>query len=185
MDIKKSTIYTKGGDKGMTSLLGGRRVSKFHQKIDAYGTVDELMAHTALLMDYSKDEKIKAQLLRILDRLMSAASVIAAEGEDLPANMPSVSEDDVVFLEEAIDQMDHVLPALTSFILPGGDVASSQAHVARTVCRRAERIILKLNETEPVEQIIIKYINRLSDYYFLLSRLLAYNSGAPEIPWKP
>ncbi len=185
MDIKRSTIYTKGGDKGMTSLLGGKRVSKYHQKIEAYGTVDELMAHTALLMDQTSDEVIKAQLLRILDKLMSAASVIAADGNDLPANMPSVTEDDVVFLEKSIDQMDHLLPPLQNFILPGGNIASSQAHVSRTVCRRAERIILKLNETDPVKQIIIKFFNRLSDYYFLLSRMLAYNSGAPEIPWKP
>ena len=185
MAIEKSTIYTKGGDKGMTSLLGGRRVSKYHEKIDAYGTVDELMAHTALLMDLANDERIKSELRSILDRLMSAASVIAADGNDLPENMPSISEDDVLNLEDSIDQMDHSLPPLHHFILPGGDVASSQAHVARTVCRRAERIILKLNDAESVEEIIIKYFNRLSDYYFLLSRMLAHQSSAPEIPWKP
>ncbi len=185
MGIEKSTIYTRGGDQGMTSLLGGRRVAKYHQKIESYGTIDELMAHTALLRDMTNDEKIKSQLLVVLDKLMSAASIIAADGEELPANMPELSEEDVEFLEKSIDQMDHTLPPLHSFILPGGDAASSQAHITRTVCRRAERNILKLNETEPVEAIIIKYFNRLSDYYFLLSRMLSYISGVPEIPWKP
>jgi cob(I)alamin adenosyltransferase len=183
--IEKSLIYTKGGDKGKTSLLGGKRVSKFHIKIEAYGTVDELMANVALLMDMTSAKDVKLELIQILERLMSAASIIAAEGNDLPDNMPSLSERDVEFLEKSIDLMDHELPKLTSFILPGGNMASSQAHIARTVCRRAERIILKLAEEEPVEEIIIKYFNRLSDYYFLLSRKLAYITGASEIPWKP
>lgn len=185
MGIEKSTIYTKGGDQGMTSLLGGRRVTKYHQKIESYGTVDELMAHTALLRDMTGDENIKSQLLVVLDRLMSAASIIAADGEELPANMPELTEKDVQFLEESIDLMDHALSPLRSFILPGGDPTSSQAHVARTVCRRAERNILKLNEAEPVDAIIIKYFNRLSDYYFLLARMLSHISNTPEIPWKP
>ncbi len=185
MSIEKSLIYTKGGDKGKTSLLGGRRVSKYHGRIEAYGTVDELMAHTALLRDLSEDEESREQLLVILERLMSAASVIAADGDDLPDNMPSLNEADVEYLESAIDVMDHDLPGLTSFILPGGHPATSQAHVARTVCRRAERNILKLQDEESVEEIIIKYFNRLSDYFFLLSRKLSYYFGATEIPWKP
>lgn len=185
MSIEKSSIYTKGGDKGMTSLLGGKRVAKHHLKIEAYGTVDELMAHTALVRDMSDDKMVKEQLLVVLDRLMSAASIIAAEGNELPENMPSLSEDDIDYLERAIDQMDHELPKLTSFILPGGIPSSSQAHVARTVCRRAERIILKLGDEEVVEDIIMKYFNRLSDYYFLLARKLAHISGIQEIPWKP
>lgn len=169
----------------MTSLLGGRRVSKFHQKIEAYGTIDELMAHTALLRGMTDDERIKAQLLVVLDKLMSAASLTAADGNDLPENMPEISEEDVHFLEEAIDVMDHDLPPLRSFILPGGSNSSSQAHITRTVCRRAERNILKLHETDPVDDIIVKYFNRLSDYYFLLARMLTHLSGTPEIPWKP
>lgn len=169
----------------MTSLLGGKRVAKHHLKIEAYGTVDELMAHTALVRDMSDDKMVKEQLLVVLDRLMSAASIIAAEGNELPENMPSLSEDDIDYLERAIDQMDHELPKLTSFILPGGIPSSSQAHVARTVCRRAERIILKLGDEEVVEDIIMKYFNRLSDYYFLLARKLAHISGIQEIPWKP
>ncbi|MDF1570251.1 MAG: cob(I)yrinic acid a,c-diamide adenosyltransferase [Bacteroidales bacterium] len=185
MNIEKSLIYTKGGDKGKTALLGGRRVSKYHHRIEAYGTVDELMAHTALLRDLSEDETAREQLLVILERLMSAASVIAADGDNLPDNMPSLSDADVEYLEQAIDVMDHALPKLTSFILPGGHPATSQAHVARTVCRRAERIILKLQDKESVDEIIIRYFNRLSDYYFLLSRKLSYYFGAGEIPWKP
>jgi cob(I)alamin adenosyltransferase len=178
-------IYTNSGDKGKTSLLGGKRVYKYHLKIEAYGTVDELMAHTALLMDMTDDKDTKEQLLIILERLMSAASLIAAEGKELPSNMPSLVESDVKYLEKAIDIMDHQLPKLNSFILPGGEKSSSQAHVSRTVCRRAERIILKLADEEPVEEMIIKYFNRLSDYYFLLSRKLSFISGAKEIPWKP
>ena len=185
MEIKKSGIYTKGGDTGKTSLLGGRRVDKFDSKIEAYGTIDELMANTALLRDMVKDEHIREELLVVLDRLMSAASVIAADGDNLPANMPSLTEKDVRFLEESIDIMDASLPPLHSFILPGGDMASSQAHISRTVCRRAERLILKLTENEPVNEIIIKYFNRLSDYYFLISRKLMSISGISEIPWKP
>jgi len=185
MNIEKSTIYTKGGDKGETSLLGGKRVPKHHIRIEAYGTVDELMAHTALLMDMIKDDASKQELLVILDRLMSAASLIAADGDDLPDNMPSLELTDVEFLEKSIDVMDNSLPTLSSFILPGGELSSSQAHVARTICRRAERLILKLTELEPVQEIIVVYFNRLSDYYFLLARKLAYISGAKEIPWKP
>ncbi len=185
MGIEKSTIYTKGGDQGKTSLLGGRRVSKFHQKIEAYGTIDELMAHTALLRETTDDERIKEQLLVVLDKLMSAASLVASDGKNLPDNMPEISEKDVLFLEEAIDVMDHDLTPLRSFILPGGNISSSQAHIVRTVCRRAERNILKLHKTESVDDIIIKYFNRLSDYYFVLSRMLTHLSGAPEIPWKP
>ncbi len=185
MKIEKSMVYTKGGDQGKTSLLGGRRVSKYHQKIEAYGSVDELMAHTALLRDMCTDEGVREQLLVVLDRLMSSASIIAADGEKLPENMPTLVENDVEFLELAIDVMDHELPPLRSFILPGGDKASSQAHVARTVCRRTERIILKLQDEESVEPVVLKYFNRLSDYYFLLSRKLAHISGVKEITWKP
>lgn len=185
MPIKKSNIYTKGGDTGKTSLLGGRRVVKYDPKIEAYGTIDELMAHTALLRDMINDIKIKEELLFILERLMSAASVIAADGSNLPENMPSIVDRDITRLEKSIDKMDSELPKLTSFILPGGDISSSQAHVARTVCRRTERLIVKLTENEPINELIIKFFNRLSDFYFLLSRELAKNSGISEIPWKP
>jgi cob(I)alamin adenosyltransferase len=158
MSIGKSLIYTKSGDKGKTSLLGGRRVSKYHHRIEAYGTVDELMAHTALLRDLSEDEVAREQLLVILERLMSAASVIAADGDDLPDNMPSLSDADVEYLEKAIDVMDHDLPTLSSFILPGGHPATSQAHVARTICRRAERNILRKQEPFVVSSNYLTYV---------------------------
>ncbi len=185
MSIAKSGIYTKGGDKGETSLLGGRRVPKHHLKIEAYGTIDELMAHTALLMDLCTDEGLKDELLHILDRLMTSASMTAADGDNLPSNMPWLKEADVEFLEVSIDRMDASLPPLKSFVLPGGNQAASQAHVARTVCRRSERLLLRLAETEELDPILIKYLNRLSDYYFLISRKLVYISGTQEIPWKP
>lgn len=185
MEIKKSGIYTKGGDKGTTSLLGGRRVPKYDLRIEAYGTVDELMAHTALLRDMIADEKTREELLFVLDKLMSSASIIAADGDNLPSNMPVIVDEDVIYLEKSIDRMDFELPILNSFILPGGHVSSSQAHVSRTVCRRAERIILKLSETDPVDEVIIRFFNRLSDYYFLIARKLCITSGSAEIHWKP
>ncbi|MFC2089280.1 cob(I)yrinic acid a,c-diamide adenosyltransferase [Bacteroidota bacterium] len=185
MDNRKSTIYTKGGDRGETSLLGGRRVPKYNIRIEAYGTIDELMANTALLMDFAENASVKKELQIIIERLMSAASVVASDGNNLHDNMPKITEDDVNFLEERIDEMDFELPELHSFILPGGHVSASQAHIARTICRRTERIILRLNENEEVDSIIIKYFNRLSDYYFLLSRKLCNLNNVDEIPWKP
>ena len=184
MSKKKSNIYTKGGDKGITSLPGGRRVPKYDNKIEAYGTMDELIAHTALLRDMTEDEKIREDLLLILEKLLSAASLVAIDNDDLPENLPALTESDVKSLEVFIDVMDNELPILKSFIIPGGHISSSQAHVARTVCRRAERIILKLDKNEPVNEVIIKYFNRLSDYYFLLSRKLAAIYKQKEIPWK-
>ncbi len=181
----KSNIYTKGGDKGETSLLGGKRVPKYHQRIESYGTIDELMAHTALLRDYTSDRIAKDELLRILEMLMSVASVLASDGENLPANMPEINDEDVEFLENCIDEMDSVLEPLQTFILPGGAIEVSQAHVARTICRRAERNILKLGETEPIDEVILRFINRLSDYYYLLSRKLSSINNIDQLPWIP
>lgn len=182
---KKSNIYTKGGDRGETSLLGGKRVPKYHIRIEAYGTVDELMAHTALLRDMSADapEEIRAELLVILDVLMRAASLLAADCDDCRDRLPVITEEQVAYLEKAIDRMDEELEPLTSFILPGGHPVVSQAHVARTVCRRAERAILRLAAEEEVEEILLRFFNRLSDYYFVLSRELAYIFKVKQIPW--
>ena len=185
MASNKSNIYTKGGDKGETSLLGGKRVPKYHQRIEAYGTIDELMAHTALLRDYTDDEISKGELLKILDMLMSVASILASDGNNLPANMPEIKNEDVIFLEKCIDEMDSALEPLQSFILPGGAIEVSQAHVARTICRRAERNILKLTETEAVNEVLIRFINRLSDYYYLLSRKLSAINNVDQLHWKP
>lgn len=181
----KSSVYTKGGDKGQTSLLGGRRVPKYHLKIECYGTVDELMAHTALLKDFCDDEALKDELLFVLDRLMSAASLIAADGDNLQTKLPALYEKDIIRLENSIDKMDNELGPLKSFILPGGHPSSSQAHIARTVCRRAERVLLRLAAEEEIDEVILKFLNRLSDYYFLISRYLLSINNCKEIPWKP
>lgn len=180
---KKSGIYTRVGDRGETSLLGGRRVPKNHPRIEAYGTVDELMAHTTLLRDMVQDESIREDLLRILELEMSSASILAAESKDVQAGLPVILEEDIKFLEDRIDEMDASLPRLTSFIIPGGHVSISQAHVARTVCRRAERAILSLPGDGGTNEIIIKFYNRLSDYFFVLSRKIAAILDLEQKPW--
>ncbi|MBN1133212.1 MAG: cob(I)yrinic acid a,c-diamide adenosyltransferase [Bacteroidales bacterium] len=182
---KKSGIYTKGGDQGETSLIGGKRVPKFHPRIEAYGSVDELMAHTALLRDMVTDEIIKKELLKILSLEMSTASLLAADCLDCPVQLPELTEQDVVFLEERIDDMDAGLKPLKGFIIPGGNPVVSQAHVVRTVCRRTERSILRLAGKQEDIGLIIIFYNRLSDYFFVLSRKLAVISGIDQLPWKP
>ncbi|MFO7671216.1 MAG: cob(I)yrinic acid a,c-diamide adenosyltransferase [Bacteroidales bacterium] len=181
---KKSGIYTKGGDKGKTSLIGGRRVDKFHSRIEAYGTVDELMAHTSMLRDLLEDEIIREDLLTILDIQMATASVLAADMDTSPLDFPVVGEKQVLFLEERIDEMDASLEQLTSFIIPGGHPAVSQAHIARTVCRRTERIILRLGQEVNIQEDVIRFYNRLSDYFFVLSRKIAELKGVQQQPWK-
>ncbi|MEZ5071777.1 MAG: cob(I)yrinic acid a,c-diamide adenosyltransferase [Bacteroidales bacterium] len=181
---RKSNIYTKGGDRGETSLVGGKRVPKHHLRIESYGTVDELMSHTALLRDLLSDEGLKEDLLKILGLQMASASVLATDDHKLELNLPKVREEDIRFLEHRIDEMDATLEPLTSFLLPGGHPAVSQAHVARTVCRRAERTILRLNREEEVSDEILRFYNRLSDYFFVLSRIIARSQGVQQPPWK-
>jgi cob(I)alamin adenosyltransferase len=181
---RKSGIYTKGGDKGKTSLIGGRRVDKFHSRIEAYGTVDELMAHTSMLRDLLEDEAIREDLLTILDIQMATASVLAADIDFSPVDFPVVGEKQVLFLEERIDEMDAALEQLTSFIIPGGHPAVSQAHIARTVCRRTERTILRLGQEVNIQEDVIRFYNRLSDYFFVLSRKIAELKGVQQQPWK-
>ena len=180
---KKSGINTKGGDKGETSLIGGRRVPKYHSRIEAYGTVDELMAHTALLRDFLEDEQIRDELLKILSIQMATASVLATDADIMPKEIPVVGQEQVVFLERRIDAMDAELEPLTSFVLPGGHPAVSQAHVARTVCRRCERAILKLAQEVNVQEDVLRFYNRLSDYFFVLSRRIAQIEGLRQEPW--
>jgi cob(I)alamin adenosyltransferase len=182
---KKSGIYTRGGDKGKTSLIGGRRVSKFHSRIEAYGTVDELMAHTSLLRDLTEDPGIRADLLAILEIQMATASVLAADVDNSPVELPVVGDEQVRFIEGKIDEMDASLEPLHSFVIPGGHPAVSQAHVARTVCRRTERVILRLAQEVNVQEDIIQFYNRLSDYFFVLSRKIASLLGVRQPPWKP
>jgi cob(I)alamin adenosyltransferase len=181
---RKSGIYTKGGDKGKTSLIGGRRVDKFHSRIEANGTVDELIAHTSMLRDLLEDEAIREDLLTILDIQMATASVLAADIDFSPVDFPVVGEKQVLFLEERIDEMDASLEQLTSFIIPGGHPAVSQAHIARTVCRRTERTILRLGQEVNIQEDVIRFYNRLSDYFFVLSRKIAELKGVRQPPWK-
>ena len=181
---KKSKIYTKGGDRGETELIGGRRVPKFHPRIEAYGSVDELMAHTSLLRDLVEDPIIKEELLTILNIQMATASLLALDFDDVPASIPKVGSDQITFLEERIDEMDASLDPLRSFVIPGGHPAVSQAHVARTVCRRTERIILKLAHEISLDDEVIRFYNRLSDYFFVLSRKIASLLGVKQKPWK-
>ncbi len=178
-------IYTKTGDKGETSLIGGTRLPKYHIRIEAYGTVDELNSHIGLLRDLTSDSTVQDLLIGIQDRLFTIGSHLAADPEKNKMQLPPIFEEDVVVLEKAIDAIDAIVPEMKSFILPGGHVNVSQCHIARCVCRRAERAVLRLAENEPVEEIHAKYLNRLSDYLFMLSRWYTHSLGALEIPWKP
>jgi cob(I)alamin adenosyltransferase len=178
-------IYTKTGDAGTTSLIGGTRVPKFHIRIEAYGTVDELISFVGLLRDQEIDQFHKKNLIRIQDRLMTCAAILATDCENCDVKIPQLHESDILFLEKAIDEMEKSLKALTSFILPGGHPAVSYCHVARSVCRRAERKTLYLSQEYAVDSMVIKYLNRLSDYFFVLSRKISSELQADEIPWKP
>lgn len=178
-------IYTKGGDKGKTSLLGGSRVSKADRRIDAYGNVDELNSWIGLLRDQSVNNSRHLLLVEIQDRLFTIGSHLANEGKDDRFNIPEIHLEDSKRLEDAIDEMNEALEPMKSFILPGGHPVISYCHIARTVCRRAERGVVALNELAEVPEAIIVYLNRLSDYLFVLSRKLTDELKATEIPWVP
>lgn len=182
---KELKIYTKGGDKGKTSLVGGNRVPKYHERIEAYGTVDELISYIGLIRDHDIDSKTKESLLFIQDRLMVCASLLACDNDDSLAKLPKIAQSDVLFLETEIDNMEKVLPKLMSFILPGGHISSSYCHIARNICRRAERRIIFLNENTIIEPNILRFVNRLSDYLFVLARKLVKDFNSNEILWKP
>ena len=159
-------IYTKTGDSGTTSLFGGKRVSKADIRINAYGTVDEVNSWVGLLRDQEVNTGRTDALLQIQDRLFTIGSTLATEPGNSKVKIPALGEEDVTFLEGAIDQMETELPPLRSFILPGGHPAVSFCHLTRTVCRRAERLVIDLATAEPVDPLVIKYLNRLSDYFF-------------------
>jgi cob(I)alamin adenosyltransferase len=178
-------IYTKTGDDGTTALFGGKRVLKSAARIEAYGTVDELNAQTGLLRDQEINQKRHDVLVGIQDRLFTIGSLLAAEPGNAKVKVPALDERDVLFLETQIDSMEAELPPLKSFILPGGHASVSVCHIARTVCRRAERMITALDQDEKVEALILKYINRLSDYFFVLGRTMALELGIEETPWRP
>lgn len=178
-------IYTKTGDKGTTSLIGGKRVPKYHKRIEAYGTVDELISYLGLIRDKLNDNHLKQNLLFVQDRLMICASIIATDCENCNKKLPVITEKDVEYLENEIDIMEAQLKPLKSFVLPGGNFVSSYVHIARTICRRAERSILLLNKKDKIDSIVIRYFNRLSDFLFVLARFVLYINGGEEIYWIP
>lgn len=179
-------IYTKTGDKGETSLIGGTRVPKYHDRIEAYGTLDELNSFIGLLRDQISDKHIQEVLLSIQENLFVAESILATDpGREVSRSLPKLDESSILSLEIEIDLMNQHLPALTNFILPGGHPLVSLSHVCRTICRRGERSIVKLASENQIEEILIKYINRLSDYLFVLARELAYLNNISDLPWRP
>ena len=190
-----SKVYTRTGDKGKTSLIGGTRVSKAHLRLETYGTVDELNSVIGVVIAElsGEAESLTPFLQRIQSDLFEIGSHLACEDKNLRERLPLVHEDHIAELESKMDEFSRQLPELKNFILPGGSRASAQAHMARTICRRAERLCVSMNdaasssgiETVPAEPVIIRYINRLSDFMFVLARHLNRLSGAPEILWSP
>jgi cob(I)alamin adenosyltransferase len=178
-------IYTRTGDKGQTSLIGGTRVPKFHPRIEVYGTIDELNSYIGLIRDHDIADHFKEVLLEIQDRLFTAESIIALDpGAVATGKLPELQDADIIFLEQEIDRMNEELPELKSFILPGGHPVVSYCHIARCVCRRAERHTIRLARTQPVEEKVLRYLNRLSDFLFVLARRLGKDFGAIETTWK-
>ena len=185
-------IYTKTGDKGTTALFGGTRVPKHHIRIDSYGTVDELNSHIGLIRDQEIDSRSKELLIHIQDKLFTVGAVLATDPEKMTLkngkdrlNIPRVSEEDIVLLETEMDTMNDHLPPMTHFVLPGGHTTVSYCHIARCVCRRAERLASALYELEPFDTHTLKYLNRLFDYLFVLARKLSNDLKAEEIKWIP
>lgn len=185
-------IYTKTGDKGTTALFGGTRVPKHHIRIDSYGTVDELNSHIGLIRDQQIDELSKKVLITIQDKLFTVGAVLATDPEKAVLkngaqrlNIPTIAAEDIELLENEMDRMNDHLPPMTHFVLPGGHQTVSFCHIARCVCRRAERLATALYEIEPFEDTTLQYLNRLSDYLFVLARKLSHDLQADEIKWIP
>jgi len=185
-------IYTKTGDKGTTALFGGTRVPKHHIRIESYGTVDELNSHIGLIRDQEINTLYKNVLIEVQDRLFTVGAILATppEKETLKNGQPrlqnlGIVESDIELLEKEIDTMEQALPPMTHFVLPGGHTTVSYCHIARCVCRRAERLAVHLHEIEPTDEFVIKYLNRLSDYLFVLARKLSFDLQANEVPWIP
>ena len=178
-------IYTKKGDTGETSLIGGTRVPKHHLRVEAYGSTDELNVYIGLIADQKIDTSYKNVLSEIQDILFTIGASLASDPEKSKMKIPDLKEEDITLLENEIDAMEEKLPELQNFILPGGHTIVSFCHLARVVCRRTERIATHLAETDFVAPLVIPYLNRLSDYLFVLSRKLAKDLEVDEIPWKP
>lgn len=185
-------IYTKTGDKGTTALFGGTRVPKHHIRIESYGTVDELNSYIGLIRDQEINNHYKDILIDVQDRLFTVGAILATDPEKAMLksgkerlNIPKVTEDDIHVLEKEMDTMNEALPPMTHFVLPGGHQTVSFCHIARCVCRRAERLATALHENEPFDERTLQYLNRLSDYLFVLARKLSYDLQANEIKWIP
>ena len=182
--MKKSLVYTKTGDLGTTGLIGGTRVPKTHIRLEAYGTIDELNSNIGLLITYLNDERDRTFLQKVQNKLFAVGSHLATDQEKVQLNKVSIIiPDDVEQIEHEIDAADEILPPLHSFVLPGGATGAAVAHICRTVCRRAERRILALSETCTISSDLLAYVNRLSDYFFVLSRKINFNEGKEEIFW--
>ncbi len=185
-------IYTKTGDKGTTALFGGTRVAKHHIRIDSYGTIDELNSWLGLLRDQEIGAKYQEILIKIQEQLFTVGAILATDPEKMilkngkeRLNIPKINEEDISYLEQEIDTMNNALPPMTHFVLPGGHTTVSYCHIARTICRRAERLATLLHENEPFDATVLSFINRLSDYLFVLARKLSNDLEAKEIKWIP
>jgi cob(I)alamin adenosyltransferase len=178
-------IYTKTGDEGLTSLIGGTRVPKYDLRIESYGTVDELNSYIGMIRDHDIDAAQKDVLKEVQDRLFTIGAALASDPEKSKMKIPDLQLSDITFLENQIDEMNLVLPELKHFILPGGSPVVSFCHVSRCVCRRAERIIVHLKSESFVDEKVVVYLNRLSDYLFVLARKLCFDRNVPENQWFP
>ncbi|MGY0392017.1 cob(I)yrinic acid a,c-diamide adenosyltransferase [Bizionia sp. KMM 8389] len=185
-------VYTKTGDKGTTALFGGTRVPKHHIRIDSYGTVDELNSHLGLIRDQDINPHYKDVLIHIQDRLFTVGAILATDPEKAVLkngkerlNIPKISDENIKLLEQEIDNMNDDLPPMTHFVLPGGHQTVSFCHIARCVCRRAERLATELNTVDPIDAMALTYLNRLSDYIFVLARKLSFDLNAEEVKWIP
>ncbi|WP_026839497.1 cob(I)yrinic acid a,c-diamide adenosyltransferase [Gillisia sp. JM1] len=185
-------IYTKTGDKGTTSLFGGTRVPKHHIRIESYGSVDELNSHIGLVKDQKVGDHTREILNRVQDRLFTLGAILATDPEKAilksgqeRLNIPTITEEDIILLEKEMDSMNESLPEMTHFVLPGGHPSVSICHIARCVCRRAERMATALHEISPFNELVLQYLNRLSDYLFVLARKLSKDLHANEVKWIP
>jgi cob(I)alamin adenosyltransferase len=185
-------VYTKTGDSGTTALFGGTRVPKDNIRIESYGTVDELNSYIGLIRDQDMNQHYKEILIEIQDRLFTVGAILATPLEkevmkngELRLKNLGIIESDIELLEKEIDTMEDSLPQMTHFVLPGGHTTVSYCHVARCVCRRAERLAVHLSHEEPIDEMAVKYLNRLSDYLFVLARKLTSDLNADEVKWIP
>ena len=177
-------VYTKKGDKGTTQLLGGSMVDKDHAKLECYGTIDELNSFIGNVYDQELNSFHKEILLKIQNQLFNLGSIISFDGEKNKIKLPNIKIENIKMLEKAIDKMEENLPKLRSFILPSGHPTASKCHIARTVCRRAERNLVTLSKTTKIDMLHLQYLNRLSDYLFILSRAILKDNGGTEIEWQ-